>query len=208
MRYLSLAVFLLTFLPRLPGNDGEIHGIAVEEKANGTLIRISVSSPVDPAQITAWTSETGWLYLTIVGAAIDTTRQWPFVGTGIVSQFEAHQFADAVQLNFRLVHPVKSFETDVLSSRGEVVISLRPPLTETLGALDRMKSRKGDEIEMDTPGKLSRVSRFEARLPYALIITGGGFVVSGLFSSSALQFLGGSAILTVGYVMLRRANRK
>ncbi|MEE9165924.1 MAG: hypothetical protein V3U24_00460 [Candidatus Neomarinimicrobiota bacterium] len=197
---------LLTLLNSQPTTQAsQIHGVAVEEKANGTVIRIGITGAVSSSQVTAWISQSGWLYVTLLETAIDTNHRWPVLRTGTVSRFEAHSFPDAVQLDFKLSRAMESPDIGVSPSGDEVMITLRSPVAEVLGTLDRLSSRKGDEVEIDESKTESRTAQFTQRLPHALILAGSGLVLAGLIDSNSAEFIGGSAIIVAGYISIKKA---
>tara|TARA_B100000035_G_C20985442_1_gene547561 strand:+ start:508 stop:1104 length:597 start_codon:yes stop_codon:yes gene_type:complete len=178
----------------------EITGIAIEQKVNGTVITIEKRGKTEREQVSAWTSETGWFYMTLVDASIDTTREWPFVRTGFVTEFQAHQMPESVQLNFRLSKPVESYEIVVPDAQGDIVTVLRLPLSETYGAIDKLKSVAGDEVSV---GGTESVSSLKERAPYLLMVAGAGMVAGGLLRSEAVEFIVGTVFLAGGYLYIK-----
>ncbi|MFQ6674159.1 MAG: hypothetical protein ACE5GH_05165 [Fidelibacterota bacterium] len=201
LRHAGPAIAVCGLTASLLAQPIEIHGIAIEEKVNGTLIRISKTGKIDPGRITAWTSNAGWFYMTIMGATIDTTRPFPFVRTGIVSDFQSHQLKDLVQLGFRLNRSIGTFHIDAVSSRDEIVVVLRLPVKTSLSAISRLQSRQGKEESKEKTETDGYYQAFKDRLPYALMLAGAGLVTSGMIQSSAVEFILGGGILVGGYVM-------
>ena len=207
MRMLTHLCLILAFGSLAHGRTVEIRGIAVEEKANGTIIRIQRTGTIERSQIAAWTSDTGWLYVTLMGGTIDTTRLWPFVPTGIVTEFQAHQLPEAVQLNFRLAREIASFEIDGLPAEDDILIALRLPVTDTLGDLVRLGNMGGEEIRIDASKPAGTGWTPELRLPYALMALGTGLVATGLVRSDGLNFILGAVILVGGQVLGKKKAR-
>ena len=205
MNHFKLLTLLVTLCSLVYAQNVQLYKISVEEKANGTLIRIGIKGNITPSQITAWTSDSRWLYVTLMGGNIDTTSQWPFIKTGIVSEFQAHQFNKSVQLDFRLSHEIESFEINTLDSNNEVVISLRSPLTETYGTLNRLKDLEGKEVKVDGSKPVSGKLELRERFPYALMVIGGGFITVGLLQPSGVEFAAGTAIFVTGYFLVKKA---
>lgn len=178
----------------------EITGIAIEQKVNGTVITIEKKGRTEREQVSAWTSETGWFYMTLVDASIDTAREWPFVRTGFVTEFQAHQLPESVQLNFRLSKPIESYDLVIPDSGGDIVTILRLPLSETYGAIDKLRSVAGDEVSV---GEVESKLSLKERLPYLLMVTGAGMVAGGLLRSEAVEFIVGTVFLVGGYLYIK-----
>jgi len=204
MNHFKLIVILGFLNSWIFTQSAEINKISVAEKVNGTLIRIGTNNPVSNSQITAWISDPGWLYVTLLTCKIDTTRYWPPIGTRIVSEFQAHQFINSVQLDFRLTHQIEDFEVEVFDSNQEVVILLRFPVSEGLADLQRLQDLEGNELQIDRLKPLTEGQKLKKRLPYVFLVVGGGFITSGLLQSSGIEFVIGSAIFISGYYLLKR----
>ena len=208
MNHLKLILTLIALYSLIFTQSAQINKISIEEKANGTLIRMGVDNPISYSQITGWTSNTGWFYVTLLGSEIDTTRQWFPIQTGIVSEFHAHQFTHSIQLDFRLTRKIESFEINVLEANNEVVIFVRLPITETVGVLQKLKDLESDEFKTDESTSLSYNLELKTRLPFALLLVGGGLITSGFLQSNGVEFLIGSAMLVTGYFLIINAESK
>ena len=178
----------------------EITGIVIEQKVNGTVITIEKRGKIERNQVSAWTSETGWFYMTLINTSIDTIREWPFVKTGFVTEFQAHQMPESVQLNFRLSKSVESYEIVVPDSQGAIVTVLRLPLSETFDAINKLKSVAGEEVSVGGP---ESVLSLKERVPYILMVVGAGMVAGGLLRSESVEFIVGTVFLVGGYLYIK-----
>ncbi|MFQ6675966.1 MAG: hypothetical protein ACE5LH_06430 [Fidelibacterota bacterium] len=201
-------VLVLALFPRtFPGQVVTIDGLTLEEKANGTLIRIETDGPLDRDRLTAWSSEAGWFYVTVMNAAVDTTQPFPSPGAGMIRDVQAYQLTGQVQLSFRVSDTIDSFEIDVPPGGREVLVTLRSPPERSLATLDRAKSLNADEITVDRNAELQKTANGREFLSVALIVTGGTLTVAGLVESSGIEFFVGGGLLAAGYVLKRNSKR-
>ncbi len=138
--------------------------------------------------------------MTLINTSIDTIREWPFVKTGFVTEFQAHQMPESVQLNFRLSKSVESYEIVVPDSQGAIVTVLRLPLSETFDAIDKLKSVAGEEVSVGGP---ESVLSLKERAPYILMVVGSGMVAGGLLRSESVEFIVGTVFLVGGYLYIK-----
>jgi len=155
---------------------------------NGTIITIATDG-ILPKDVTAWESDNGWFYVTLVDCRIDTTIEKPFIKTGIVIDFQSLQLDETVQLNFRLSDKLSTF--NILDNGiDEVLITMRSPVGETVAISD-----SGNILE-ELPVRPNPLS-------YLVMATGSGLIAKGFVDSKLMDFLSGSVLLVVGYVWMR-----
>lgn len=99
-----------------------ITGIAVDEKANGTIVRIKTDVPFDSSHI-SHSIRREWLNVTVLGGTLDSVFIASQAMGGIVKQIVPYQFENAVQLSFLLDRKVLSRK--VFVDPGEILISLQ-----------------------------------------------------------------------------------
>lgn len=99
-----------------------ITGIEVEEKLNGSLIRIVTSRSFSESDI-ATSYSRGWLNVTIFGGLLDTLRMGSDRTVGIVNRIVPFQFENSAQVSFRLNREIG--DQKVFVGEGEVLISMR-----------------------------------------------------------------------------------
>ena len=208
MPRLAYFAFTLLVCSQTLGSTAEIRGIVVEEKANGAVIRIKGTEMINRSDISVWTSDSGWLYVTIMGGTIDTTQLWPFGGAGIVSGFQADRLPESVQLSFRLSRVVESYEINTEDGENGVMISLRLPLDDTALSVRRLKSLQGNEVTIYKSELTPNEQRQRVLLSYALLLAGGGLVTRGLLQSRGVDFMAGAALVVTGTIMAKRIHMK
>ncbi len=180
--YAPFAYFIFTIKPSLPFEfeydtaqnilwiirpHAKLQAITIQDKQNGSLIRISIDQPVKPANI--FTSESnGWLYIDIYGA-----RSHHFSNSAVVKQTSIIDKVtiidlsnDAVRIGFALLKKVKEKKVEVRQNPSEILLALRthdeiPPAL--LAQLEREREKwRFDVIVIDPghggkdPGAISR----------------------------------------------------
>jgi len=105
------------------GPENEIAGIALEEKANGTLIRIRSAGML--RDIETWLRRDNSLYVTIPDARADTTALNATPATGLVRTVVAIQTPTALQLTFRLTGKIATSEVIRDEFSNDLLISVR-----------------------------------------------------------------------------------
>ena len=69
----QICVFILIVLQSVPGQSKpEILDVTIDVKQNGIFIKFNTSVPVELHNITGWSAESGWFYITILGAISDS----------------------------------------------------------------------------------------------------------------------------------------
>jgi N-acetylmuramoyl-L-alanine amidase len=105
------------------GPDNEISAITLDEKTNGTLIRIRSASKL--SDIETWLRQDNWLYVTIPDARADTTALNATPGAGVVRGVVAIQTPTALQLTFRLTGKIATSEVIRDELSNDLLISVR-----------------------------------------------------------------------------------
>lgn len=101
-----------------------ILAINVEEKVNGTLIRILTKRKFDLPNLARRVSQ-GWLYIDIYGGRVDPAKIESNKSNGIVRKIVALQHEESAQLSFRLRKEVEREDISISSSDHEVLVSVR-----------------------------------------------------------------------------------
>ncbi|MBL7073854.1 N-acetylmuramoyl-L-alanine amidase [candidate division KSB1 bacterium] len=99
-----------------------ITGIRIEEKLNGTLIRISTTERFEEEEVSAPITQTNWLNVTIYGGKIDSTKLANEETGGIVRKILPFQLPESAQISFLLKGKVKEKIKEV--SDRAITISL------------------------------------------------------------------------------------
>lgn len=114
-----------------PNGDGldelsktaNITGVQVEEKANGTLIRVTTLKEFDKANVSTRFSR-GWLYLDIFHGKIDKNSFVSKFQKKLVTEIEPVQSEDMTQLSFKLRRDMSGKALNVTCLSNEILISL------------------------------------------------------------------------------------
>ena len=130
-------------LENIEGYRTNIDGITLEEKANGTLIKIMVSKKFQKTDI-GLRERHRWLYVDIFGGIADTAEMRREFKQGLISQIVPLQLNDnMMQLSFKLRKSI--IEKQVfLDNPNEILISLKTQndiSAEIINDLERAKSK-------------------------------------------------------------------
>ncbi|TDI83059.1 MAG: hypothetical protein E2O78_08765 [Caldithrix sp.] len=118
-----------------------IFGVRVEQKANGTLVRVSTSRKfADSALSIRFSRE--WLYLDILGGKIQPGAFASTIEPGLVKRVEPVQSKEMVQLSFQLSHEVSVRDVQVTQQTNEIWLSI--PAKEAINT-DLLKKLKDDQ---------------------------------------------------------------
>ncbi len=98
--------------------------ISVEEKVNGTLIRILTLRKFNSSNIATRVSQK-WLYVDIYGGTVDTTRWRISPKIGIVRRLIPVQFEESAQLSFQLKRPIDKKDVSLQMGNNEILVSIR-----------------------------------------------------------------------------------
>jgi N-acetylmuramoyl-L-alanine amidase len=127
--------------PKEPSTN--ISKILVEEKANGTLIRIQTAYPFNRKQVSTRVSRQ-WLYIDVVGGSVDTGAVRHTRPAGIVQRVVPVQTGAVTQISCQLKEEIEQKRIIVSGQGNEILISL-PTLdqlsTEVLRNLERERRK-------------------------------------------------------------------
>jgi len=104
--------------------DFNITGIDIQEKANGTLVKIATTKKFDPSWISKRITR-GWLYIDIYQGRMDTTRIGSDQRVGIVEKVLPIQFEQSAQLGFKLTREVDNDDIYISQQEGAILVSLK-----------------------------------------------------------------------------------
>jgi len=117
------------------------YGLNIEEKANGTILRIKTRERFSNGNISAFKHNNGWFYLTIKGGIIDSAEVKRTDTRGVVRKVVADQFDESVQLAFQLRSNIEGFEFYQSTKPDEIVVTLRAPLSKSAARIKEVKNR-------------------------------------------------------------------
>ena len=130
--------------------DFNITGLNIEEKANGTILRIKTREHFSNGNISAFKHNNGWFYITIKDGIIDSVEVKRTDTRGVVHKVVADQFDESVQLAFQLRSDIEGFEFYQSSEPKEIVVTLRTPLSKSAARIKEVKNRwRLDTIVLD-----------------------------------------------------------
>ncbi len=127
----SIVVELLTY---------NINQINIEEKANGTVIRISTTKTFAEGSFTGWSARNRWFYLTISGGIADSTTLRKAKLAGVVRGISVDQTGLSAQIAFQLRTEIQDFEIYQNNSPNEIVLTLRSPLSSSANKIQKLKN--------------------------------------------------------------------
>ncbi|HDQ45535.1 MAG TPA: N-acetylmuramoyl-L-alanine amidase [bacterium] len=116
-----------------------VTGIVIEEKDNGTLIRIFTTESFKLQDVSHFIRQE-WLNVTLLGARVDSARIASMPVSAIIKQIVPFQYRNSVQLSFLLDRKV--LDTKVYVQPNEIMISLRSSKSILSGAQDALDESK------------------------------------------------------------------
>ncbi|MFQ5824297.1 MAG: N-acetylmuramoyl-L-alanine amidase [bacterium] len=118
-----------------------ITGAQVEEKANGTLIRVKTTKEFDKSNLSTRYSRK-WLYLDILNGRIDEERFQSSFDKGLVSNIVPVQLDQMVQLSFQLKKDISGQQLEITQYPNEIWLSI--PTSDNLSPklLERLKAER------------------------------------------------------------------
>lgn len=102
-----------------------ITDIVIDEKKNGTIIRLPTRQRFGDNEYKAWLGDAGWFYLTVAGGYIQEERLEKIEPSGIVRKIVPIQHEGSVQFSFQLREMVETYEYYQNENPGEIVLTLR-----------------------------------------------------------------------------------
>jgi N-acetylmuramoyl-L-alanine amidase len=118
-----------------------ITGLQIDDKANGTILRLETRQQFDEKNISMFVNRNGWFYVTIQGGVVDTTELKKTSTRGIIRQIVADQLDESVQIAFQLRSEVDRHEFYQSYDPREIVITLRTPLSKSADRIKEVRSK-------------------------------------------------------------------
>jgi N-acetylmuramoyl-L-alanine amidase len=127
-----------------------INGVAIEQKSNGTILRVNTSRQFSDGDISSFVNNNGWFYLTIREGIVDTSMIKKTDIRGLVTKVTSNQFNESAQLAFRLRSDIIGHEVYQSSDPNAIVITLRTPFKKLASHIKDMKDRwRLDTVVLD-----------------------------------------------------------
>jgi N-acetylmuramoyl-L-alanine amidase len=138
-------------IPELSPYD--IVSSSIEERQNGTVIRIKTANRYDAKSVKAWINREEWLYVTLPGATVDKTGIDDTVipNKSTIRSVTADQLNGTSQLTFRLRGTVEGVDVIHRASPPEILLTIRRPyVIDQSHYLDKERAKwKLDKIILD-----------------------------------------------------------
>lgn len=113
-------------------HDYNINGLAIENKINGTLIRIATTKDFKDTDIST-RLRYNWVYVDIYGGKIDSLSLINSIPRGIISQIIPLQLTENLaQLSFKVEQSIGNVKAYVNRSKNEILVKLENELTDNL----------------------------------------------------------------------------
>jgi len=126
--------------------ENNIQSLLVDDKANGTIIRIKAHKKFKKKELSAFLHDNGWFYLTIQGGSADTKEILKTDTRGIVKQISVEDLDGGVQLAFFLRSDIERHEVNQNKNTNEIVLTLWSPLSKSVERIKEVKN----QWELDT----------------------------------------------------------
>lgn len=160
-----------------------IQSVQVDEKANGTIIRIKTLKKFKKKEISAFLHKNGWFYLTIQGGVADSTNILKTDTRGIVKKISMDQLEGGLQLAFFLRSEIERHEFYQNKKTKEIVITLWAPLSKSVARIKEVKSQwEIDTIVLDAghggkdPGTIGKYGTQEKAIVLDIVKRIGGLL--------------------------------
>jgi len=131
-----------------------IIAVSVEEKANGTLIRVNTRKEFPAANVNMRYSRK-WLYLDILGGRVNEKTLTTKIENGLVKKFVPVQSEQMAQLSFQLKKDISERKINLTQHSNEIWISIPSHVNSESTILEKLKNDqekwKIDKIVID-PG--------------------------------------------------------
>lgn len=131
----------------------DIVSTAIEERQNGTVIRIRTANRYDAKSVKAWINRDEWLYVTLPSAMINKTaiEKTEIPPNGTIRSVAADQLEGTSQLTFHLRGTVEGVDVLHRDSPPEILLTIRRPyVIDQSHYLDQERSKwKLDKIVLD-----------------------------------------------------------
>ena len=186
--YLPVKYFLpilqTALLKKNPGSDvtetdmsDNITAVSVEEKANGTLIRVNTRKEFPAANVNMRYSRK-WLYLDILGGRVNEKTLTTTIENGLVKKFVPVQSEQMSQLSFQLKKDISERKINLTQHLNEIWISIPSHVNSESTILEKLKNDqekwKIDKIVIDPghggkdPGAIGPKGTYEKNVVLAI----------------------------------------
>ncbi|MFQ6613474.1 MAG: N-acetylmuramoyl-L-alanine amidase, partial [Fidelibacterota bacterium] len=127
-----------------------ITSLKIDEKANGTILRLGTRERFKKEDISTFVNKNGWFYITIRHGLMDTSEVLQAETRGVIKKITVDQLQESAQLAFQLRGEVEGHEFYQSGEPHELVVTLRTPLSKSAARIKDVKSRwRLDTVVLD-----------------------------------------------------------
>ena len=127
-----------------------INNVNIEQKSNGTILRVKTSKQFSDGDISSFINTNGWFYLTIKDGLVDTSMIKKTQMKGVVTKVISNQFDESAQLAFRVRTQIIGHEVYQSSDPNTIVVTLRTPFKKLSSHIKELKNRwRLDTVVLD-----------------------------------------------------------
>lgn len=157
-----------TMEPMIP----QVTGFEIEEKKNGSLLRIHLSSRVADASRTLQLGE--WMYMTLPNAVGDTLQLDTTFTSGIIKRIQPIQTETALQLSLQIRGKVANSEIVQDQTSNDILLTLIPQQMETKREVNADSVRRVQEAERRRKENASTIERQKNKWKLDVIVLDAG----------------------------------
>jgi len=127
-----------------------ITSLRVDEKANGTILRLGTRERFNNEDISTFVNDNGWFYITIRKGLVDTAEVLRAETRGVIRKITVDQLQESAQLAFQLRGKAEGHEFYQSTEPHELVVTLRTPLSKSAARIKDVKDRwRLDTVVLD-----------------------------------------------------------
>ncbi len=127
-----------------------ITNLKIDEKANGTILRLGTRERFKKEDISTFVNNNGWFYITIHNGLVDTADVLRAETRGVIRKVTVDQLQESAQLAFQLRGDIEGHEFYQTASPHELVVTLRTPLSKSAARIKDVKDRwRLDTVVLD-----------------------------------------------------------
>ena len=127
-----------------------INNLTIEQKSNGTILRVKTSKQFSDGDISSFINTNGWFYLTVKDGLVDTSMIKKTDTKGVITKVISNQFDESAQLAFRVRTEIIGHEVYQSTDPNMIVVTLRTPFKKLSKHIKELKNRwKLDTVVLD-----------------------------------------------------------
>ena len=127
-----------------------INNVTIEQKSNGTILRVKTSKQFSDGDISSFINTNGWFYLTVKDGLVDTSMIKKTDTKGVITKVISNQFNESAQLAFRVRTEIIGHEVYQSTDPNMIVVTLRTPFKKLSKHIKELKNRwKLDTVVLD-----------------------------------------------------------